>query len=521
MWKNNLIFAFCTELPIYIFLYMPVYDVVIIGSGLGGLLSAVILAKEGLHVAIVEQNKQVGGCLQTFSFDKKIFDSCVHYIGSMEDGQTQKRIFDYVGISDYLKIKKLDENCFDQIHFSEENPTFPLAQGLDNFATRLKPYFPADHEAIDSYTNLLKYTANCFPLFNLRNGLSSEKQLVSEWSLNEIMNRVQNPKLRNVLMGNNLLYAGCPDSTPFYVHALVSKSYIDSAFKCVGGSSQIARLLWRKLQEYGGAIFRKEKVCRLEEEGGLLTHAVTTSGKVFEGKRFIANIHPSNIMQMIDSKLFKSGYRNRIVNATNSIAAFMVNIVLKPGKVPYQNANYYWHRSEDSYHALKYLPGEWPANYALYFTEDPMRPGYSETVAILCYMRTSEWAPWYHTFNATVSPSARETTYREFKEQKAEQVLATVARQHSWVKEELYSMQIATPLTFRDYMGSPDGSMYGIMADARHPEMTSIPIKTKIANLFMTGQNIGLHGVLGVSINAVATCGEILGLDYILQKINN
>src|SRR5690606_5079837 len=128
---------------------------------------------------------------------------------------------------------------------------------------------------------------------------------------------------------------------------------------------------------------------------------------------------------------------------------------------------------------------------------------------------------WYHTFNATISPSARETAYREFKEQKAELVLATVARQHPWVKEELYSMQIATPLTFRDYMGSPDGSMYGIMTDVRHPEMTSIPIKTKIANLFMTGQNIGLHGVLGVSINAVATCGEILGLDYILQKINN
>jgi all-trans-retinol 13,14-reductase len=50
---------------------MNEHDVVIIGSGLGGLLSAVMLAKEGMRVAVIEQNKQIGGCLQTFSFQKK------------------------------------------------------------------------------------------------------------------------------------------------------------------------------------------------------------------------------------------------------------------------------------------------------------------------------------------------------------------------------------------------------------------------------------------------------------------
>jgi all-trans-retinol 13,14-reductase len=69
-------------------------------------------------------------------------------------------------------------------------------------------------------------------------------------------------------------------------------------------------------------------------------------------------------------------------------------------------------------------------------------------------------------------------------------------------------------------MGSPDGSIYGIMADVNNPAQTRVPVRTKIPNLLLTGQNIGLHGVLGVSINAVAVCGELLGLDYLLQKIN-
>jgi all-trans-retinol 13,14-reductase len=58
------------------------------------------------------------------------------------------------------------------------------------------------------------------------------------------------------------------------------------------------------------------------------------------------------------------------------------------------------------------------------------------------------------------------------------------------------------------------------MADVKHVEKTSIPFRTKIPNLMLVGQNIGLHGVLGVSINAVAVCGELIGLDYLLEKIN-
>ena len=54
------------------------YDYVIIGSGLGGLISAVILAKEGKKVCVLEKNNQYGGNLQTFVREKVIFDTGVH-----------------------------------------------------------------------------------------------------------------------------------------------------------------------------------------------------------------------------------------------------------------------------------------------------------------------------------------------------------------------------------------------------------------------------------------------------------
>jgi all-trans-retinol 13,14-reductase len=499
---------------------MQQYDVVIIGSGLGGLLSAVLLAKEGMHVAVIEQNKQVGGCLQTFSFEKKVFDSCVHYIGALDEGQTQNGIFRYAGIMDDLRLKKLDQDGFDKIIFGDDPEIYPHAQGLNHFTETLLPYFKDSRNALQYYEDALRTVGNSFPLYNLRNGIAAEKEHVSDWSMSDVMNNIPDERLRNVLMGNNLLYAGSKDKTPFYVHALVNKSYIDSAYKCLGGSSQISKLLWKKLQEYGGAIYRNEKVVKLKEVNGRITHAITEIGNSYAGKQFIANVHPAMVLQWTDSSLIKPIYRKRITAADNSISAFMVNIVLKPGVIKHRNHNIYWNRNDDSYMAVDYKTGDWPANYALYFGEDAQRQGYSDTVAVLTYMHAHELEPWSHTRNITAQPSTREEEYHLFKEEKAAKLMDAVARRYPELKENMQASQIATPLTFRDYMGSPDGSIYGIMADVHNPAQTRIPVRTKIPNLLLTGQNIGLHGVLGVSINAVAACGELLGLDYLLQKIN-
>ena len=499
---------------------MQQFDIVVIGSGLGGLLSAVLLAKEGMHVAVIEQNKQVGGCLQTFSFDKKVFDSCVHYIGALDEGQTQERIFKYAGISDSLNFKRLDVDGFDKIIFGEEQTEYPQAQGLANFREQLAPYF-TNVADLKLYTNSLQEVGDSFPLYNLRNGSGIEKDKVSHWNMQRVMNQINDDKLLHVLTGNNLLYAGQESTTPFYVHGLVTKSYIDSAYKCEGRSSQIAKLLWRKLQEYGGVVYRNEKVNQLIEEDGKISKAITENGNEYGAKNFIANVHPAMVLDWMDSKLIRPAYRKRITTIENSISAFMVNIVLKPQTVTHKNHNIYWNKTADTYRAYNYQREGWPENYALYFGEDSQHQGFSDTVAILTYMHATEFEQWQSTRNITAKPSEREIAYHQFKEERASKLISVVAQRYPELQEHIYSMKIATPLTFRDYMGSPDGSMYGLMADVNNQAFTQVPVRTKVPNLLLTGQNIGLHGVLGVSINAIAACGELVGLDYLLNKINN
>lgn len=496
------------------------YDIVVVGGGLGGLLTAVLLAKEGMHVCVIEKDKQIGGCLQTFSVQKKVLDSCVHYIGGLGEGHTLNRIFSYVGIMDRLELKEYDKNAFDKVAFGEEHIEYPLAQGFDNFKEQLLAYFPFEEQALKEYLNRVQTVGDHFPLYRLRKGDADEKAAVSHWGLTDTLNDItDNPLLQSVLAGNNLLYAGVKDKTPFYLHALVTESYIHSSHKVLPGSSQISKFLWQQLQAHDGEVLRNTEVAQLVEKDGKITHAITSDGEKIYGKQFVSNIHPQLLLNMLDSKMIRPAYRNRINQLEQTVSSFMLNIVLAPATVPMRHHNLYWNATTDVWAAADYTPEQWPANYAAFFTEDKDNPGFAESASILSYMHYDEVKQWAETHNRTGHREDRGDNYTDFKERKSELLLNKVAERIPELKGNIIATSTATPLTYRDYTGTPEGALYGILKDVNKPNETTIATRTRIPNLLLTGQNVNLHGVLGVSITAVATAAELVGMEHLLGKI--
>ena len=74
------------------------HDVVIIGSGLGGLVCGSLLAREGMRVLVLERQSQPGGCLQSYQRHGFAFDTGFHYVGGLAEGQRMHRIFSYLGL---------------------------------------------------------------------------------------------------------------------------------------------------------------------------------------------------------------------------------------------------------------------------------------------------------------------------------------------------------------------------------------------------------------------------------------
>ena len=86
--------------------------------------------------------------------------------------------------------------------------------------------------------------------------------------------------------------------------------------------------------------------------------------------------------------------------------------------------------------------------------------------------------------------------------------------------DAIESYYTSTPLTYRDYTATKEGSMYGIIRDKNYPSRAYVSQRTKIKNLLLTGQNINSHGILGVIIGGIITCSEFLGINTIINDIN-
>jgi all-trans-retinol 13,14-reductase len=330
-----------------------------------------------------------------------------------------------------------------------------------------------------------------------------------------------NKKLQNVLVASNLLYAGEPYRTPFYVHALINNHYIESSYRFVDGGSQIARLLYKEIVSRGGVFFKRVNVTKLVEEEGVIRYAESADGRKFYGKKFISNVHPHMTMEMVESDIIKKAYRHRLKQLDNTTSAFSVNIVLKKNTFKYRNYNYYYMGNDNAWGAQYYTPENWPLGFALYWSPTSRDKEFADGITLITYMHYKDVEKWADTFNTVTEEEDRGAEYAAFKKEYAERLINFAVKQIPELAEAIDSYYVSTPLTLRDYMGTSDGSLYGYAKDYRDPIRTFISPKTKIPNLYLTGQNINLHGVLGVAVSSIRTCGEILGMEYLVDKIRN
>jgi len=496
---------------------MEKYDVIIIGSGLSGLQCGYILSKEGYKVCILEQNHQIGGCLQNFSRNNCVFDTGIHYIGGLDEGQSLNRYFKYFGLMDKLDLQRLDEEAFDIIKFAADPVEYKYAMGHERFVDTMAEYFPSEKKSLEKYVQKLQDICNHFPLYNIdyKDLEISELQLFSENAHEYLLAITPDIKLQNVLAGTNPLYAGLPEKTPLYVHALVNNSFIESSWRVVKGSSQIADLLANAIKENGGEILNNAKVEHFVFQHKALTGVKLANGEQYDAKYFISSIHPAQTLRMIDEPHLRKAYRERIMNLENTTSNFTLYVVFEENSFPYLNHNEYFYKKDDVWLNPENTGKDWPYNFLLITPASSREQKCADCATIMAYMNINDVREWEST-----EVGRRGEDYLAFKAEKTQQLLDLVEVRFPGFRSKIKKVYSSSPLTYRDYTGTVDGSLYGILKDCNEPLKTLISTKTKIPNLFLTGQNIILHGVLGVTIGSVTTCSELLGLKHLVDKIN-
>jgi len=195
-------------------------------------------------------------------------------------------------------------------------------------------------------------------------------------------------------------------------------------------------------------------------------------------------------------------------------------MTFKDNEFPYINHNFYHHKSENAWQAINYEESRWPESVMFCTPVSKKTDRFAKSGAAICYMRYQEMAKWNTSFNTVAQPDERGKSYEDFKMRKSETVINYLSTQHPGLKSAVSAHFASTPLTYRDYIGNTDGSLYGIVRDSRDPLKAHISPRTKIPNLYLVGQNVHMgHGVLGVTIGAFLTASELLGLEYLVSKV--
>ena len=482
-------------------------SVVIIGSGLGGLSAGVILAKNGCNVTVLEQNSRIGGCLQCFSRNGVKFETGMHFIGSADKGQILYKLLHYLGIYDSLTLSRLDENCYNTVSIMGER--FRFANGRENFMEQMATRFPSQRRNLERYLDIVESIAEASSLHSLK-----EYQLRS---INDVIEcTVSDPLLQKVLVGDLPLYAAERDKTPFSVHAFVMDFYNRSSFRIAGGSDIVATSLAGVLAACGGKIICGKKAARICCSQGLATGVECSDGDFFPAGQIISAIHPMRTMELLEEcSQIRPIFRKRINSMPQTIGAFSLYLQFREGSVPYMNHNFFSYHTESPWGCEEYTENQWPKGYL--YMHGCQTPGqrFAQSGMVISYMRADELARWQHT-----STGRRGTEYADFISSRAERLLELLERDFPLLRGNIVRYHTSSPLTYRDYTGTQDGSIYGVAKDITLGSAGRVPHKTRIPNLYLAGQNVNSHGILGVIVGSVVTCSEFLGSDYLYRKIS-
>jgi phytoene dehydrogenase-like protein len=243
---------------------------------------------------------------------------------------------------------------------------------------------------------------------------------------------------------------------------------------------------------------------------------------MYEGDVFISDVHPQLTFKWLaDSHLLKNTFRRRIAAMENSFGMFTVSLVLKKGVLPYFNHNKYVYNEADDVWSMACLAEgrlqgkndqRSTPNGLMISCRVPETGSDARQIDLMTPMSWTLCESW-----ANTSVGRRGESYEMLKSHLADECIRLAERVIPGLHGMVEKYYTSTPLTYRDYTLTPCGSAYGIRKDYRNLLMTTLSPRTPVPNLLLTGQNLILHGVEGVTRTALMTCGELLGKDLILK----
>lgn len=483
--------------------------VLIVGSGIGGLSSGIILAGLGFDVTVLEKNRDGGGLLRSYRRGGIECEVGVHYLGSLAKGQVLDSFFKYLGVREDIAVSRMGEDgVIDRYLFdapSTHPEKFDLPQGFDTFESNLHDAFPGDAQCIRTVVSQLRKISKQLHDLDLLFGSDNDFSLLEQTeSYGGILDQLGcSPGLRSVL-GLASSWIGVPlEDCPAYYHNMALASYLSSSWRLEMSGAAMADAFARRLQALGGTIRTEAEVKKIHVHSRVVKGVKLASGESVAGDIVIGALHPQVVLEMLPEGAVKPSYRNRIRGLENTHSVCAVHVAVDAAihpEIPYNIFNVDTD-AKGNIADLKY--------YQIRKTEEQGR----NLLSILTSGRDTLWQPWKDTRSGR-----RGQEYRALKTELAENLLAESTAIIGDC-QDADILDVFTPLTIRDWVNSPDGSAYGVLRSSSQTLATAMLNRTAVKGLYLAGQNVTAPGVIGTIMGSFSTVKLILGADEFMHNV--
>ena len=503
------------------------YDAIVIGSGMGALSFAAIMAKlRKWRVLVLERHFKIGGFTHTFSRPGGwTWDVGVHYIGEMGRGMTGRKLFDFItdGRVDWSPLP----DVYDV--FLYPGLTMKVPKGRANFERALVEAFPAEKQAIGEYFRDIKRAANWLNrhimgmvtpqpvswIVRTINRLSERSAL--QTTQHYLESHIRDPRLRAVLASQWVDYGLPPGRSAFVAHAVIVSHYLEGAWYPAGGAGEIPKAASSVIHAAGGELLAGHEVTKIIVENGRAVGVEVQPKKGKEQPRleFRAPVIVSDAgawntftrLLPVDTLPFRA----ELETPTEGLEAVELFLGLKrdPRELGLRGENYWIFSSFDHDQMCagrnEILEGRVPMAYLSFPSlKDPRASSHTaEIVAPFSYRALEGFReePWRR----------RGTDYESAKDLITQALLDLVEKQHPGFRDLVAYAELATPLSFEYFTGAPAGTIYGYPATPDRFRKTWLRPKTPIRNLYLTGTDAAVLGVMGALMGGVATASTLLG----------